>query len=80
MFDFPDTPLLDESVTTPDGIVYFWDGVKWSTVVSSSASFLPLAGGQMSGPLLLAADPTQPLEAASKQYTDQVPLLDGGAY
>ena len=32
--------------------------------------YLPLSGGTMTGPLILAADPVQPLEAATKQYVD----------
>ncbi|MBQ9346774.1 MAG: hypothetical protein IJT94_05450 [Oscillibacter sp.] len=33
-------------------------------------AYLPLAGGQMSGPLLLAQNPAYPTEAATKQYVD----------
>ena len=33
--------------------------------------YLPLSGGTMTGPLVLAADPAQNLEAATKQYVDQ---------
>jgi hypothetical protein len=31
---------------------------------------LPKSGGEMTGPLILHSDPTQPLEAATKQYVD----------
>lgn len=34
------------------------------------ATFLPLAGGTMTGPIVLAADPAAPLQAATKQYAD----------
>lgn len=34
-------------------------------------SYLPLAGGLMSGPLLLESDPLDPMEPATKQYVDQ---------
>ena len=37
---------------------------------SSTSAFLPLSGGTMTGPLILAADPVQTLEAATKQYVD----------
>jgi len=33
-------------------------------------TFVPLAGGTMSGPLLLSGDPTLPLGAATKHYVD----------
>ena len=32
--------------------------------------YLPLSGGTMTGSLILAADPIQPLEAATRQYVD----------
>ena len=34
--------------------------------------YLPLSGGTMTGPLTLAADPVQPLEAVTKQYADAI--------
>lgn len=71
MFNFPDNPTNGQQVTGPTGIVYTWDGTKWITSPSStSATFLPLAGGAMSGPLILAADPTAALGSATKQYVD----------
>ena len=44
--------------------------------------FLPLSGGQLTGPLLLAGPPVQPMEAASKAYVDtavgaQAPVATG---
>jgi microcystin-dependent protein len=38
-----------------------------------ASTFLPLAGGTLSGPLLLAANPTLPLQAATKSYVDTLP-------
>jgi endosialidase-like protein len=38
---------------------------------------LPLAGGILIGPLILASDPTLPLQAATKQYADSLPGLPG---
>ena len=35
-------------------------------------AYLPLAGGTMTGSLILAADPVQPLEAVTKQYADAI--------
>ena len=41
-----------------------------TTAVGGAGPFMPLAGGTMTGPLVLAADPTAALEAATMQYTD----------
>lgn len=38
--------------------------------VAQFASFLPLSGGTMTGPLTLAADPSASLQAATKHYVD----------
>jgi hypothetical protein len=35
------------------------------------AGMLPLTGGTLTGPLMLAADPLDPLEAATRSYVDQ---------
>ena len=48
------------------------------TLVSSlmlNTPYLPLAGGLMTGSLLLAADPAQDTEAATKLYVDAVRAL-----
>jgi microcystin-dependent protein len=51
-------------------------------LVVLNANFLKLAGGTLTGPLLLAADPVVPLGAATKQYVDNsstsgLPLTGG---
>jgi hypothetical protein len=43
MFDFPDAPVLDEVVSSPDGTTYYWDGTKWVMEVVSGA-YVPLDG------------------------------------
>jgi hypothetical protein len=40
--------------------------------------FLPLTGGTMSGPLVLASDPSTAMQAAPKQYVDTFLPLAGG--
>src|SRR5690606_21903574 len=40
----------------------------------ANASFLPLAGGTMTGNLILNADPTIDLQAATKHYVDTVAI------
>jgi hypothetical protein len=42
------------------------------TVTASDVSAVPISGGTMTGLLVLSADPTAPLGAASKQYVDAV--------
>lgn len=49
------------------------DSVQWVPASSSDGLgglYLPLLGGTLTGPLLLAANPTQALEAATKSYID----------
>jgi hypothetical protein len=54
--------------------IYYNDGnsAQWVTAINQGFGglYLPLAGGTLSGPLLLAADPTVPLGAATKEYVD----------
>jgi hypothetical protein len=71
MIDFPDTPTTGDTFVQ-GGVTWMWDGNKWTTQSSAAAlgGFLPLAGGSMAGPINLAADPVNPLEAATRQYVD----------
>lgn len=66
---------------TRDGTLtaYFRADDRWSNLVAvklnqlagaTSGAFLPLTGGTLTGPLILAADPTTALGAATKQYVD----------
>ncbi len=43
-----------------------------SAIASVGTSWLPLAGGTLSGPLVLSADPTSSSQAATKHYADQL--------
>ena len=50
-----------------------WDGSQWVDMAGGddgSGDYLPLTGGTLTGPLMLAADPTADLEAATKIYVD----------
>ena len=54
--------------------VYVDDGTskQWVVAVNQSIGgvYLPIAGGALTGPLTLAGDPVNPLDAATKQYVD----------
>lgn len=45
---------------------------SWTKAMTAAdvAAYLPLAGGTMTGPIVLAADPAAPLQPATKQYAD----------
>ena len=72
---------------TSDGnlYVYYQDptSAQWvSAMASAAADALPLTGGTMTGPLILAGDPVVPLGAATMQYVDnsvgtRLPLTGG---
>jgi hypothetical protein len=49
------------------------DGQTYGRLNAAWATVLPLAGGTMTGAVTLAADPANPLEAATKQYVDSRP-------
>jgi hypothetical protein len=66
--DFPASPINGQQFTAA-GVVWVWDGTKWSAS-GLSVAYLPLAGGTMTGPIVLAADPAAAMQAATKQYVD----------
>lgn len=69
MIHFPPTPGVGQTYTSPDGIVWIWDGTKWKPGTTGGA-FLPITGGTLTGSLTLANDPVSNLGAATKQYVD----------
>jgi hypothetical protein len=67
--DFPSSPTTGQIFTAPNGTQWTWDSVKW-TQGATSSGFLPLAGGTMTGDIVLAHDPPAALNPATKQYVD----------
>jgi hypothetical protein len=64
------------------------DGGTYGRFNGNWTHVLPLAGSTMTGPIVLAADPTAPMQAATKEYVDNqisadagnsLPLMDGTA-
>jgi Pectate lyase superfamily protein len=59
--------LLDNRITTLGDATAATDAMNLRT---GDARYLGLAGGALTGPLTLASDPTNNLQAATKQYVD----------
>jgi hypothetical protein len=59
--------------------IYYNDGnsAQWVTAINQGFGglYLPLSGGTLTGPLILAADPTVALGAATKEYVDIAPNI-----
>jgi hypothetical protein len=80
--DFPSPPGPPGTVYSGPNSAWQWDGAKW--VAGGTASYLPLAGGTMLGPLVLYANAGQPLEAVTLQQLQStvggsgfLPLIGG---
>jgi hypothetical protein len=57
-----------------------WDGVKWTSVLSTGGPFLPLAGGDMTGPLNYVATGGTVSRSAQDRANDHgFSVLDAGA-
>jgi len=75
--DFPNTPTLGQQFNV-GGIVWTWDGVKWTSVAPTSPSYLLLTGGTMSGPINMGGSlingysnaPLVSSDVANKGYVD----------
>lgn len=68
--DFPNSPAVNDTWVGGNGATYTWDGTKWVVSGSSAGAYLLLAGGTMTGPIALAADPVTDPQAANKHYVD----------
>ncbi len=83
----PASPLVGQAwYNTADKAIKFYDGttVNQVAVGDSLSDYLLLAGGTMTGPLLLSADPTLDDHAANKNYVDdglalKEPVIIGAA-
>jgi hypothetical protein len=67
-FIFPPNPVPGDITVGANGATWAWDGVKW--VGGMGGPYVPEAGGTMTGPLFLFANPTLPMEATTKDYVD----------
>jgi hypothetical protein len=71
--DFPIPSVIGQKhpAVPIEGVpTYTWDGEKWITGLTSGSAFVAKAGDTMTGALVLPADPTLALQAATKQYVD----------
>lgn len=65
---------------TQTGAVEQYDGAAWQTrAVAADSTKLPLAGGTMTGNIVLPGNPSSALQAAPKQYVDTMLPKAGGA-
>jgi hypothetical protein len=63
MFEFPPNPASGDTIIADNGAAYIWDGEKWGAhTAPQTHPYLPLSGGQLSGPLTVDA-PSPPGEA-----------------
>ena len=71
---FPTTNLNagDLFLNTTTGTLYVYTGSGWTAGVTAGSGFMPISGGTFTGNILLYADPTNNLGAATKQYVDTI--------
>jgi hypothetical protein len=78
MLDFPASPTVGQTYTVGN-LTWVWDGAKWQMSATLSGPFLPISGGTLTGPLILAADPAVLMGAATKNYVDTQNVLQNNA-
>lgn len=82
-FDFPNSPTNGQQVTGAGNQVYTFDGTKWQASgaglnqATADARYVNVSGDTMAGDLILAADPTASLQAATRHYVDNAINLAG---
>src|SRR5262252_9694398 len=82
LFDFPNSPTLNQQVTMPDGTVRQWDGTKWKAGgATATGPYLQLSGGAMSGAMTVvgnaaAALQPVPLQQLSSTLATTAPALN----
>jgi len=76
--NLPDSPTLGQQFNV-GGIVWTWDGVKWTSVAPTSPTYLLTTGGTMTGAITLAGNATQPLDAVPLQQASAVPVTATGS-
>jgi len=71
---FPTTSLNagDLFLNTDTGTLYVYSGSGWTAGVTAGSGFMPISGGNFTGNIILYADPTNSLGAATKQYVDTI--------
>lgn len=79
--DKPAAPGVERAVVIYGGKVYLADG----EALKAALGVLPLAGGTLTGPLVLAGDPAGELEAATKRFVEDyvgrtLGVIEDGAY
>lgn len=62
---FPPNPTVGQTYTF-GGATWIWNGTVWANA-TTGANFLPLTGGTMTGPLVLAGNASSALQAPSYQ-------------
>jgi len=75
--NLPDSPTLGQQFNV-GGIVWTWDGVKWTSVAPTSPTYLLTTGGTMTGAITLAGNAAQPLDAVPLQQVSTVPVTATG--
>src|SRR5215475_8090402 len=82
LFDFPNSPALNQQVVMPDGTVRQWDGAKWKAGgATATGPYLPLSGGAMSGAMTVVGNASAalqpvPLQQLSSTLATTAPALN----
>jgi hypothetical protein len=66
---FPANPTVGQTYTF-NNTTWVWNGTVWTVAPGAASGFLPLSGGQMTGPLTLAAGSVAERDFAVQGITD----------